>query len=77
MMEEEKEFKPQHKLLDACMKITGVKTDKALADRLGSAGTVISRIRHKKLKVSPNLMLAIHEELGIPISEIRELIKES
>lgn len=76
-MDDEKEFKPQHKLIDACMKLAGVKTDKALADRLGSAGTVISRIRHRKLKVSPNLMLAIHEELGIPISEIRQLMKEN
>lgn len=75
-MDDEKEFRPKHTLLDECMKIACVKTDKALADRLCSAGTVLSRIRHKKLKVSPNLILAIHEELGMPISLIRELLKE-
>jgi transcriptional regulator with XRE-family HTH domain len=76
MMDDENDFKPQHKLIDACIKLADVKTDKALAQRLGSAGTVLSRIRHRKLKVSPNLILAIHEELGMPISEIRQLIKE-
>jgi hypothetical protein len=77
MMDDEKEFKPQHKLIDACMELASVKTDKALAQRLGTGGTVISRIRHRKLKVSPILILAIHEELGMPISEIRQLIKEN
>lgn len=76
-MDDEKEFRPKHTLLDECMELASVKTDKALAQRLGTAGTVISRIRHRKLKVSPNLMLAIHEELGMPISQIRELIKEN
>lgn len=75
-MEEEKEFRPKHTLLDECMKLASVKTDKALAQRLGNNGTVISRIRHGKLKVSPNLILAIHEELGMPISLIRELLQE-
>lgn len=76
-MDDEKEFKPQHKLIDACMKLAGVKTDKALGDRIGVASTVMSRIRHRKLPVTPTTILAIHEELGMPISEIRELIKES
>lgn len=75
-MDDEKEFRPKHTLLDECMKLASVKTDKALAQRLGTAGTVISRVRHRKLKVSPTLMLAIHEELGMPISLIRELLKE-
>lgn len=75
-MDDEKEFRPKHTLMDECMKLASVKTDKALAQRLGTAGTVISRIRHRKLKVSPTLMLAIHEELGMPISYMRELLKE-
>lgn len=76
-MEEEKEFRPQHKLLDACMKLAGVKTDKALGDKIGVASTVMSRIRHKKLPVTPTTILAIHEKLGMSVPEIRELIKEN
>lgn len=76
-MEEEKEFRPQHKLLDACMKLASVKTDKALGDRIGIASTVMSRVRHKKLPVTPTTILAIHEKLGMPVSEIREFLKEN
>lgn len=76
-MEEEKEFRPQHKLLDACMKLADVKTDKALGDKIGVASTVMSRIRHKKLPVTPTTILAIHEKLGMSVPEIRELIKEN
>lgn len=75
-MEEEKEYKPKHKLLDECIKMADVKTDKELAKRLYIRGGIISKIRHKKQKVSGNVILAIHEELGMPVSLIRELLKE-
>lgn len=76
-MEEEKEFRPQHKLLDACIKLAGVKTDRALSEKIGVASTVMSRIRHKKLPVTPTTILAIHEKLGMSVPEIRQLIEES
>lgn len=75
-MEEEKEYKPKHKLLDACIKMAGVKTDKELAARLSIKSPMISKIRHGKLKVSSNIILAIHESLGMPLPVIRELLKE-
>lgn len=61
-------------LFDAIIRIEGLKNDAALARLLDLAPPVVSKIRHGRLAVGPALILKVHEELGMPVREIRDLI---
>lgn len=60
-----------NKLLDFVKTTLKLKSDAALCRALGVLPPTISKIRHGKLPVSYETMVAIHEEAGIPFSTIR------
>jgi hypothetical protein len=35
---------------------------------------VLSKIRHGKIKVNAEFILAIHEKMGIPVKQIRDML---
>ena len=61
------------KLLDELQKRFEIPNDRQLASKLGLSTPVISRIRTGKSGVSAEVMIRIHEVLGLPIAEIKEL----
>lgn len=67
-----------HPLLDFLLDSRQLKNDAALCRLLGIMPPVISKVRHGR-PVSPELILRIHEKLGMPVADIRALIpkKES
>jgi hypothetical protein len=70
---EEFQYDP-NTLLDTLIKTLGIKNDAALSRALEVAPPVISKIRHKILPVGPSLLIRMHEESGISIKEIRNLM---
>ena len=61
-------------LLDTLIDGMALKNDAALARRLEVGPPVISKIRHKKISVGAVLLIAMHEESGLTISELRALM---
>ena len=61
------------KLLDELQNRFEIPNDRQLASKLGLSTPVISRIRTGKSGVSADVMIRIHEVLGLPIAEIKEL----
>lgn len=59
------------KLLDTLKEKYGLKNDAAISRALEVAPPVISRIRNGKLEPSSDIILKIHEKLGMPVSDIR------
>ncbi|MFA9274474.1 MAG: hypothetical protein ACEQSE_06305 [Candidatus Aquirickettsiella gammari] len=70
---EEFQYDPNN-LLDTLIKTLGIKNDAALSRALEVAPPVISKIRHKILPVGPSLLIRMHEESGLSIREIRNLM---
>ena len=66
-----------HVLLDALQQIAGVRNDRELAKRLRMSMGSISRIRRGTQTVSPALILAIYDQLGVAIETTREMVKEN
>jgi transcriptional regulator with XRE-family HTH domain len=62
------------RLLDAVSEKLETKNDAALAQKLNIARTVLGAIRKKKMPVTASLLLWIHQETGIKIDELRELM---
>jgi plasmid maintenance system antidote protein VapI len=62
-------------LLDELLKRFEIKNDRQLSDRLDVAPPVISRIRNKKANASSDFIIRVHEVFGLPIAEIKELLK--
>jgi len=63
------------KLLDELQSRFEIKNDRQLAAKLELSTPVISRIRNGKSAVSADVMIRIHEVLGLPIAEIKGLCK--
>ena len=61
------------KLLDELQSRFDIKNDRQLAAKLELSTPVISRIRNGKSAVSADVMIRIHEVLGLPIAEIKGL----
>jgi plasmid maintenance system antidote protein VapI len=61
------------KLLDELQSRFEIKNDRQLAAKLELSTPVISRIRNGKSAVSADVMIRIHEVLGLPIAEIKDL----
>ena len=70
---EEFQYDPNN-LLDTLIKTLGIKNDAALSRALEVAPPVISKIRHKILPAGPSLLIRMHEESGLSIREIRNLM---
>jgi len=62
------------KLFDALKAEFNIASDRKLAEVLGVKPPVISKIRCGKLPVGATLILRAHEEMGIEVTRIRELI---
>ena len=52
----------------------GKANDAAVAKYFKIQAPVISKIRNGKAKVNSDFILSIHEKLGIPVKEIREML---
>lgn len=63
-----------NKLLDALVEKLNLKNDAALCRRLEVAPPVISKIRHGRLPVGASMLIRMHEETGLTIRELRDLM---
>ena len=63
-------------LLDALIKILGVKNDAALARTLEISPPIISRIRRKRIGISGTVLLRMHEVSELSISRLRFLMND-
>ena len=63
------------KLLDELQKRLDAPNDRQLAAKLNLSTPVISRIRTGKNGVSAEIMIHLHELLGMSIAEIKEQLK--
>ena len=64
-------------LLDTLKKKLKLKNDAALARQLDVAPPVISKIRHRTLKVGATLLLRMHEASQLTIRDMRRLMGEA
>lgn len=60
-----------NELLDAVMAKVQLRSDAALSRLIHVAPPVISKIRHKHLKVSPGLLLKLYDASGMSIETLR------
>ncbi len=65
------------KLLDGLIARLGVRSSSALARLVGLSPSVISKVRHRKLAVSGEILLAFHEATDIPIRELRRMMGDT
>lgn len=63
-----------NRLLDFVIDKLHLKNDAALARTLGVPAPVISKIRHGSLPIGATLLIAMHEETGWSIRELRDLM---
>lgn len=63
-------------LFDEIMKRKHLTGDSALADVLGIDADMIRKIREKRVKVSPSMLLLFQENTGITVQEMRRLMNE-
>lgn len=61
-------------LLAAVSEHLNVKKDVELARALAIAPPIISKIRHRKMVVGPNLLIRMHEITNLSIKELRALM---
>ena len=73
---EEKKLQP-NALVDYLLKKLDLKNDRQLAEYFDVLPPVISKIRNRRMSVSANMILLIHEKLDIPVAEIRRLIDQT
>ncbi|RZI40305.1 hypothetical protein EGT07_24830 [Herbaspirillum sp. HC18] len=63
-----------NRLLDTLLERLNLKNDAALSRTLGVAPPVISKIRHGRLPVGASMLVRMHEETGLNIRELRDLM---
>jgi plasmid maintenance system antidote protein VapI len=68
-------YKP-NKLFDHLREMYGLKTDSQLAYLLSTRPPIISRIRNGALRITPALIIEIHEQTNMPIARIKEMCNE-
>lgn len=62
------------KLLDTLKEKYELKNDAEISRRLEVTPPIISKIRNGKTGVSAEIILKIHENLGMPVADIRALL---
>jgi hypothetical protein len=62
------------KLVNALVEMLGLRNDAALSRVLNVSPSLISRLRHKKTKISEGLLLNMQEVSGMSIKELRALM---
>lgn len=65
-----------HAVLDAVLHMTSCKSDAELCRLLDISPPILSRVRSKKLAVSSNIILAIHEKTHMSVANIRRLMEK-
>lgn len=63
-----------NRLLDALIDRLRLKNDAALARLLGVNPPTISKIRHRRLEVGASLLIRMHEETGLNVRDLREMM---
>jgi hypothetical protein len=63
-----------NRLLDTLLERLKLKNDAALSRLLDVAPPVISKIRHGRLPVGASMLIRMHEETGLSIRELRDLM---
>lgn len=66
-----------NQLLDAVMAKLALKNDAALSQVLGVTAPLLSKVRHRRLPVSAELMIKVHDATTLSIAEIKGLIHGS
>ena len=61
------------KLLDTLRDRFQIKSDAALARELELTPPDLCKLRNGHAQLGPRVILSIHEHLGVPVKEIREL----
>ena len=64
-------------LLDALIERMSVKNDSGLALALGIGKPAVSKMRHKQLAVTANILIRMNETSGISIRELRQLMGDN
>jgi hypothetical protein len=64
-----------HKLFDYIREMYSLKTDAQLAHILNTRTPMISKIRNGVIRMTPALVIAVHEQTNIPVSKIKEMSK--
>lgn len=67
----------KHALLDQLIETLELKNDAQLSKYFKFRPPVFSKIRNRKMAISANVILLIHEKTDMPVAEIRRLINES
>lgn len=65
-----------HHLLDAIKARQGLKRDADLCRLLGMAPPYLSKMRAGRVACGPAVIINVHEETGMPIAEIKELLAQ-
>jgi hypothetical protein len=60
--------------IDGLMRVLGTHSRSALARAVGISPSVISKIWHRRLAISSEILLQVHETTGIPIRELRRMM---
>jgi len=66
-----------HALLDAIKATHKLRKETALADLLDVAPAWVSKVRNRRVPASAEFILAVHENTGMPVKEIRQLLAVS
>lgn len=67
------DFDP-NRMLDAVIDLLNLKNDAALCRKLEVAPPVVSKIRHGRLQVGAAMLIRLHEETGLHVRELRNLM---
>ncbi len=60
--------------IEGLMRRLGTRTRSALARAVGVSPSIVSKIWHRRLAVSSEILLQVHEATGIPIRELRRMM---
>lgn len=69
------EVNAPHKLFDYIREMYNLKTDAQLAHILNARRPMISKVRNRIVRITPALIIAVHEQTNIPIAKIKEMSK--
>ena len=75
-MDKHRHLKKEKHLFRYLMKINDFTHDKQLAKWLYTSTSIISRVRHDQIILSPRLILRIYDKTGLSIEEIRKMVQE-
>lgn len=64
------------RLLDSVKENLGLETDADLCRFLGVFPPVVAKTRSGVLPVGANMILRLHEKVGMPVAEIRQALAE-